>query len=255
MTLDEISARRIHRRKIEGLAAILLPFEEDGTIAEQAFKEALTRTHEAGLGCAVNMDTGYANYLTGEERRTVLGWTRDTLPDGTRFVAGAFVEGLEGDLPELYLTQMREIAEFGGSPILFQTTRFHDWSPQQIVDLYGTVAEPFPEVLGFELGRMFAPNGMIFDEETVRGLMTIPSLKGMKHSSLCRIEELKRLAIRDEVRPEFFELLGGQIMENLRVQRLSSLAPPKAVGERQNVRQFQRPVDLAVTGEDLLKQG
>ena len=211
MTLDEISARRIHNREIEGLAAILLPFEEDGTVAEEAFREAVARTHEAGLGCAVNMDTGYANYLTPEERRSVLGWTRDTLPEGTRFVAGAFVEGLEGDLPELYLSQMREIAEFGGSPILFQTTRFHSWSPQEIIDLYATVAEPFPEVLGFELGRMFAPNGMIFDEETVRGLMTIPSLKGMKHSSLCRLEELHRLSIRDEVRPDFKIYTGNDL--------------------------------------------
>jgi len=41
-------------------------------------------------------------------------------------------------------------------------------------------------VLAFELGAMFAPNGEIFDEETVRRLMDIPELVGMKHSSLDR---------------------------------------------------------------------
>src|SRR2546427_7088929 len=32
------------------------------------------------------------------------------------------------------------------------------------------------------LGPMFAPNGEIFDEETFRGLMEIPEMKGMKRS-------------------------------------------------------------------------
>ena len=62
-------------RKVEGMAACLLPFEDEGAIAERAFREAVARTGEAGLGCAVNMDTGYANYLEPAERRSVLEWT------------------------------------------------------------------------------------------------------------------------------------------------------------------------------------
>ena len=209
MTTNELIARKQPGRKIEGHAAILLPFEADGSIAESAYKEALARTDAAGLGCAVNMDTGYANYLTVEERTTMLKWSQETLPNG--FIAGVFVEGLEGDLPELYLQQMRQIAEHGGTPILFQTTRFHDWSPQQITDLYAEVCQPFDSVVGFELGKMFAPNGMIYDEETIRGLISIPSLKGIKHSSLSRLEELERLRIRDEIRPDFKIYTGNDL--------------------------------------------
>ncbi|NIP92846.1 MAG: hypothetical protein GWO24_05020, partial [Akkermansiaceae bacterium] len=80
-------------RKVEGLAACLLPFEADGSIAEKAFREAVARTGEAGLGCAVNMDTGYANYIEAGERTAVLTWTRETLGEGRPFAAGAFVEG------------------------------------------------------------------------------------------------------------------------------------------------------------------
>ena len=209
MTISELQTLRKPGRKIEGHAAILLPFEQDGTIAESAYKKALTRTHEAGLGCAVNMDTGYANYLSPEERTTILHWAQETLPNG--FIAGVFVEGLEGNLPELYLQQMHQIAELGGTPILFQTTRFHHWSPQQIIDLYAQICAPFNKVIGFELGQMFAPNGLIYDETTIRGLMTIPSLKGIKHSSLSRLEEIKRLAIRDEVRPDFKIYTGNDL--------------------------------------------
>jgi len=211
MSIEARHASRRLRRKITGYAACLLPFEADGTIAKEAFQQAVARTTAAGLGCAVNMDTGYANYLTEAERTAVLGWTRDVIQGRRDFVAGVFVEGLEGDLVQLYRKQMEQIVSFGGTPILFQTTRFHDWSPQQIVDLYAAVCEGFDSVFGFELGKMFAPNGMIFDEETVASLMRIPSLKGMKHSSLDRGMELRRLELRDQIRPEFKVFTGNDL--------------------------------------------
>lgn len=211
MSIQARADLRTFGRKLEGMAACLLPFEEDGRIAREAFQDAVRRTEEAGLKCAVNMDTGYANYLTEEERKDVLGWTREALGPDKPFVAGVFVEGLEGDLVNLYRTGGDQIAEFGGTPILFQTTRFHDWSSDEIVKLYADVCQNYDSVLGFELGKMFAPNGMIYSEEVVRGLMGIPSLKGMKHSSLSRGEELKRLALRDEVRPDFRIYTGNDL--------------------------------------------
>lgn len=198
-------------RKPEGMAACLLPFEQDGAIARGAFEEAVCRTEEAGLKCAVNMDTGYANYLTDGERNDVLDWTRGALGEGRPFVAGVFVEGLEGDLLELYHRGADAIAERGGTPIVFQTTRFHDWPAGKIIELYAAICEPYDSVLGFELGKMFAPNGMIYSEEVIRGLMGIPSLKGIKHSSLSRGEELKRLALRDEIRPDFRIYTGNDL--------------------------------------------
>ncbi|MFD0894356.1 dihydrodipicolinate synthase family protein [Luteolibacter ambystomatis] len=211
MSIESRHAARRLRRKITGYAACLLPFNADGTIAREAFEQAVARTTDAGLGCAVNMDTGYANYLTAEERTMVLGWTKGVIQGRRDFVAGVFVEGLEGDLVDLYRRQMDEIVSFGGTPILFQTTRFHDWSPSGIVDLYAKVCKGYDSVFGFELGRMFAPNGMIYDEETVRGLIQIPELKGMKHSSLDRGMELRRLEIRDEIRPEFMIFTGNDL--------------------------------------------
>lgn len=209
--IEERESRRVLGRKPQGMAACLLPYESDGAIAREAFEESVRRTTEAGLTCAVNMDTGYANYLSDEERGEVLRRTRQTLGEGPRFVAGVFVEGLAGDLQELYFRGADAIVERGGTPILFQTTRFHDWEDEKIVDLYASICERYDEVLGFELGRMFAPNGMIFSESVVRGLMKIPSLKGIKHSSLSRGEELKRLALRDEVRPDFRIYTGNDL--------------------------------------------
>ena len=198
-------------RRVEGLAACLLPFEDGGAMAERAFREAVERTEKAGLGCAVNMDTGYANYIEAAERTEVLRWTTETLGGGRFFAAGAFVEGREGDLAELYRREMDEIAALGGTPVIFQTTRFHDWEAARIVDLYARICAPYESVIGFELGKVFAPFGMIYDEEVIRGLMDIPSLIGIKHSSLSRAEELKRLALRDECRPDFRIYTGNDL--------------------------------------------
>ena len=211
MSISGWSGRRKFGREIEGIAACLLPYEEGGRIAEGAFRESVARTEAAGLGCAVNMDTGYANYLTDRERLEVLRWTRETLGEGPRFVGGVFVEGLEGDLVDLYRRGADQVAEKGGTPILFQTTRFHDWEGEKIVELYAEVCAGYDAVLGFELGKVFAPNGMIYSEDVVRGLMGIEQLKGMKHSSLSREEELKRLALRDELRPDFKIYTGNDL--------------------------------------------
>ena len=120
VSISSRNQERVLGRKPEGMAACLLPFEQDGRIAREAFEAAVCRTEEAGLKCAVNMDTGYANYLTDGERNDVLDWTRGALGDGKPFVAGVFVEGLEGDLLDLYRRGADAIAERGGTPIVFQ---------------------------------------------------------------------------------------------------------------------------------------
>ncbi len=62
---------------------------------------------------------------------------------------------------------------------------------------------------------MFAPNGEIFEEEMIQRLMEIPEIKGMKHSSLGRLVELKRLELRDALRPEFKIYTGNDLGINM----------------------------------------
>jgi dihydrodipicolinate synthase/N-acetylneuraminate lyase len=66
-------------------------------------------------------------------------------------------------------------------------------------------------LLIFELGEMFAPFGQIYDLQTVRELMEIPQITGMKHSSLSRELEWQRLDLRDEVRPDFMIYTGNDL--------------------------------------------
>jgi 4-hydroxy-tetrahydrodipicolinate synthase len=216
MTIEELLARQKPRRKVQGIAAALLPYETDGRVAVDAFTQNLRSTQQAGLMNAVNMDTGYVNYLTDEEKHQVLRWTREALEPGVPFVAGAYIENQPGDdIVALYRHEIETIVRFGGIPILFQTARLHGASPDKVAEIYRDTVRGYPHVLAFELGQMFAPNGEVYSLETIRRLMDIPELKGMKHSSLDRLMELERLALRDKLRPEFRIYTGNDLGINM----------------------------------------
>ncbi len=215
MNITTLIERRQLRRKVQGIAAALLPYESNGNVAVDAFKQHLIATHQAGLVNAVNMDTGYVNYLSEPEKRDVLRWTVEALGKDVPFVAGAYIENQTGDSVALYRQQMDAIVEAGGIPILFQTARLHGLSSKEKAAVYQAACQGYPHVLAFELGTMFAPNGEIFDEDTVRRLMDIPEIKGMKHSSLDRLVELNRLALRDKHRPEFRIYTGNDLGINM----------------------------------------
>ncbi len=195
MKIGSINQRQQLGRKVQGIAAALLPFKANGRIAVEAFQNHLRATHLAGLMNAVNMDTGYVNYLSETEKLDVLRWTREALGTDAQFVGGAYIEGQPGDIVELYRQQMDAIVRQGGIPILFQTRQLQGNSAAEKAAAYRAACRGYAHVLAFELGPMFAPNGEIFDEETFRRLMDIPEIKGMKHSSLDRLIELERPAL------------------------------------------------------------
>src|ERR1700693_1463724 len=125
MKLETLIKRRVLGRKVQGIAAALLPYDARGAIAVEAFQRHLLHTHRAGLMNAVNMDTGYVNSLRDTEKQDVPRWTRDALGENTPFVAGAYIEDHAGDVVSLYRRQMDGIVEAGAIPILFQTSRLH----------------------------------------------------------------------------------------------------------------------------------
>jgi dihydrodipicolinate synthase/N-acetylneuraminate lyase len=201
-------------RPIEGISAVLLPFREDGAVDFTAFAQLVERTWSAGLTPAVNMDTGYSNLLTRDERAEIL-WLVNSLARGRRFVAGAFIEGEDGDPVRLYRRECNAIQCAGGLPILFPCSALKPLSGAQLVDVFRGVAGECDEFLGFELGEMFVPFGRIWDLDTYRALLDLPQLKGAKHSSLSRELEWERLVVRDARRPDFKVYTGNDLAIDL----------------------------------------
>ncbi len=147
------------------------------------------------------MDTGFGPQLTPAQRVEVLKLTRKAL--GTApFIAGA------GAFGETYEQAVKAILDVGATPIIFQSDQF---ASGDVVTLYKKILAPCPKGLAFELGRMFAPFGRIYDLETWKRLLAIPNLVGAKHSSLSRTEELARLELRDRERPDFKVYTGNDL--------------------------------------------
>jgi dihydrodipicolinate synthase/N-acetylneuraminate lyase len=188
-------------RTITGISAILLPFNADGAIDWDGFCAHVARTAQAGLTPAVNMDTGYVNLIDAETRQAVLERTRETLSGGA-FVAGAFVGDNPGDSWKAAETfqQIALIEAQGGTPVIFQSYGLTGQSPAKIIDSYA-----------FELGKMFAPFGQIYDLDTYAGLLDVPQCIGAKHSSLSRVLEWQRIDLRNRQRPDFKVFTGNDL--------------------------------------------
>ena len=202
--------KTITHRKIEGISAIFLPFHEDGTPDFESFLAHVDRTYAVGLTPAINMDTGYANLLSREQRLEIL----DLMPaaaNGHRFVTGAFIEGETGDLVSLYTRETDAIQQRGGTPIMFQSTALTSLPDDKLIDVYCQVASKCESLIGFELGKMFAPFGAIYNLEVFQELMQIPQIVGIKHSSLKRELEWQRLNLRDKLRPDFKIYTGNDL--------------------------------------------
>jgi len=200
------------RRKIIGISAVLLPFTSSSEIDWAAFTSHLTRTLDVGLTPAVNMDTGYVNFLDMAQRKRVLRRTRETLGN-SHFYAGAYVADQPGDEYDrsAYLYQMEAVAAQGATPVLFQSFGLSALNDDELIDSYTELCRHTDRFVAFEIGTMFAPFGKMYSDTALTSLMNLKQCVGLKHSSLDREREWHRLQLRDKIRPDFRIFTGNDL--------------------------------------------
>ncbi|MCB1038227.1 MAG: dihydrodipicolinate synthase family protein [Acidimicrobiales bacterium] len=205
------SERVVPRRTIRGMSAVLLPCRPEGGFDWAAAEAHIARTRDAGLTPAVNMDTGYVQLLSLDERRIVLDLARRAT--GGDFVAGAFVADRPGDPFDLgaYVDAAAQIADHGGTPVIFPSWGLNELDDDGWASALEALGAELDRWIGFELGEMFVPYGRIPGLDAYRRLVAIPSCIGAKHSSLSRQLEWDRLALRDAERPDFLVLTGNDL--------------------------------------------
>jgi dihydrodipicolinate synthase/N-acetylneuraminate lyase len=197
-------------RRIEGISAVLLPFTTSDEPDWEGYRRLLARTWDAGLTPAVNMDTGYVNLLAPDERARVLAEAAE-VAGGRRFVAGAFIDGEEGDPARLYRREVDRIRQQGGTPILFQCSATATMSEADVLAVLRQVADMGGPLLAFELGTMFAPFGRVYSLDFIARLIEMEAFTGVKHSSLDRSAEWQRIDVRDRLRPDFRIYTGNDL--------------------------------------------
>jgi dihydrodipicolinate synthase/N-acetylneuraminate lyase len=199
-------------RTVVGYSAVYLPWLSPTEIDWQGFENHLARTAAAGLIPAVNMDTGFANLLSAAQRSEVLHRSRQVIGDGA-FTAGVFVGDKPGSAFDLdgYLTGVAEIRALEAIPIVLQSFGLTEQPDVELLATYEAIGQEAGQFIAFELGPIFAPFGKIYSLELYEQLIQIPSCIAAKHSSLSRVLEWQRLAIRDRVRPDFSCLTGNDL--------------------------------------------
>ena len=209
MSVDDTPTIR-RDRVITGMSAVLLPFLDSGAIDWAGFRAHLDRTARAGLVPALNMDTGFGPVLDAGQRAAVLA-------EGTRcgvpFLAGAQVVDTGGSAfaPERYRVELDLIVGAGGTPIVFPSFGLTELGDDEIVAAHEELARDVDQLYAFELGAMFHPAGRVFSLDVFRALLSNPKVVGLKHSSLDRAQEWRRLRVRDELRPGFQLLTGNDL--------------------------------------------
>ncbi len=193
------------------MSAVLVPYTADGAIDWPAVEAHIARTRAAGLVPAVNMDTGYVQLLADGDKQRVLDVASEVT--GGEFVAGAYVADRPGDPFDLdgYVRAASAIRERGGTPVVFPSHGLNEGSDDHWIGALKAIGNAVDRFLGFELGPMFVPYGRIVGLDAYRAMLEIPQCVGAKHSSLSRQAEWDRLALRDEVRPEFQVLTGNDL--------------------------------------------
>ena len=199
-------------RSITGMSAVLLPFQPSGEIDWKSYAKLIEQTVACGLIPAVNMDTGYAHLISDQQRQTALEITNEVV-SGKKFIAGAFIS----DQPEAtfnreaYCLQIDLIHRFDGTPIIFQSFGLAHSSDENILSNYASLANHCSQFYAFELGQMFAPFGNIYSPSLFQQIIGINECVGIKHSSLNRQLEWQRIAIRNQLRPDFKILTGNDL--------------------------------------------
>jgi dihydrodipicolinate synthase/N-acetylneuraminate lyase len=198
-------------RKVVGISALLLPYR-DGMIDWAGFEAHLCRTLEAGLIPAVNMDTGYVQALSPQDRADVLRRTAG-ITAGATFVAGAYVQDQPASRFTLgaHLAATEEVTGSGGVPVIFPSFGLATLSGPEVVAAHEAFSQACDRFIAFELSPAFHPAGRIWDIETFGGVVAIETCTGVKHSSLRRAPEWERLTVRDTVRPGFRVYSGNDL--------------------------------------------
>ena len=95
--------------------------------------------------------------------------------------------------------------------MIFPSHGLNALDPDRWVAALAAIGSEVDRFIGFELGAQFVPYGRIYPLEAYRGMLAVPQCVAAKHSSLSRTAEWDRLAVRDEMRPDFAVLTGNDL--------------------------------------------
>lgn len=197
-------------RRIDGCAALLLPYDEDGRPDLDALADLVQRTYAAGLTPAINTTAGYADLLTDDERDDALTVTAG-VARGRRFLAAVLPESSAAPLAVRYARAMARVRRQGGTPMMWPCSALTTLDDDAVADAYQEATVDQPGALAVEIAPALDDGSRVYSLDLFQRLTDIPTLGGVFHVSHSRVPEWYRLEARDTRRPEFRVYSGHEL--------------------------------------------
>ncbi|HEY8550583.1 MAG TPA: hypothetical protein VIL35_11550 [Vicinamibacterales bacterium] len=196
-------------RRIDGVGAVPLPMTAAGRPDLEALSLLVHEVYAAGLTPAVNTFAGSVDLLSVDDRRDVLAAAAG-VARGRRFIAGAMLDPGPGSLVARYGRAIDAIVRQGGTPLILQHEELAGLDDDHVVEIYRQATSGQRSVLALEMTRAFGTGGRVYSLDLFHRLLDIPSLGGLVHASLDRVQEWYRIEARDVRRPEFRIYSGNE---------------------------------------------
>ncbi len=225
-------------RRPEGLAPVLLPFDEAGHPDWDGFAHLLGRAVDAGFVPFVNAGPGMGEHLAPSVRAEVVA-TLGAAMGGAPFVAGVRTEaGDDGGFdPSRVAGAVDSIARHGGIPALFPSPSLASLSADEALGLLAWMGEWCDRLIAVDLPAERWEGGRTFGLDAFTALLDVGHCIGAVDGTWSRQVEWDRIRRRDEVRPDFRlysanVLAVDQIMYGADHALDLSAAVPDAVADR-----------------------
>lgn len=191
-------------RRPSGLAPVLVPFDDAGSIDWDGFAHLLGRAAESGLVPLVGSGPGAGELLSPSDRAEVVATVGAAL-GGRRFVAGVRAEdGPDGGFdPARLAGSVDALSRHGGVPALLPSPTLAQLGPDEVLGLLAWMGEWCDALLAVDLPAERWPGGRSWGLDEFAALLDQQACVGMIDGSWSRQAEWDRIRRRDDARPDF----------------------------------------------------
>lgn len=192
-----------YKRRITGVAQMVVPTGTDGEPDWESFSSHLERLFTLGLSPAVNMTANVPGLLNPTYSIGAAWQAQEQF--GKNFFVGIHVQDQPGDWfkADAYRRQIDAVAETGGTPVLFPSHGMSALNDDEWQKAMADLSTHIDAFLIAEPGPDMSPSASIRPAQVALSLIRTPTCKGIVHASLSRAAEFDHLRSQAHLRKDF----------------------------------------------------
>ena len=186
-----------------GYGIVLTPFRADGRVDYDELGRQLEFVCGSGItGVVICGSTGEFTYLSREETREMMTFSKKIVGDRKRFICGATAANCR-ETKEL----LKFIESLGADGALVAPPYYFPLNDDDVLDFYTEIARQPGElpIIAYNIPQCTSGVSM----KVYRSLLDLPRIKGIKNSGGNVLQIMQQIAVRNDVRSDFAVLTGS----------------------------------------------